>query len=190
MAAQGRPGRPKAKDTRGKKSTIGVRVAHALKRRLNEESDRNDRPLSQEAELALEAYYDGRRGQIDVLDLLYGREATKLLLLIGEIAIDLQREVATEALGGRTLSDPWVYGKFRDAVIEALDHQTPTGPAVDPDWRGTAAAAHGEDFARDRLNELGRDVARAVCRSIFEAKIRSERAEAIRERSRRRELPQ
>jgi hypothetical protein len=175
MAAQRKWGRPLAKGTRGQKSTIGVRVAHALKRFLNDESARNDRPLSQEAELVLEAHVERRRSLLDALDLMYGREAAGLMLHIGELAIDVQRGV------GRPISDRWTFDELAKALTVELERIKPPGESVPP-AAGSTAASQWPDFELDLIGNHGLNVATAVHRAVFQGKRRGDRETAIRER--------
>jgi hypothetical protein len=175
MTATKRWGREHVKGTRGKKSTIGVRVAHALKGFLNDESARNDRPLSQEAELILEAHVARRRSLLDALDLVYGREAAGLMLHIGEMAIDVQHGA------GRAISDRWTFDELVKAIMAELERIRPPGESVPP-ASGSTSASGWPDFERELLKNHGLNVANAVHRSVFGDKRRGEREMAIKQR--------
>ena len=171
------PGPAVGKPTKGKKSTISVRVPDRLKAKLNNEAARNDRPLSQEAEYELEAYHDRQRIVFDALDLAYGTEAAGLMFLLGELAVDVQGR--GQLKNPRSLSDPWTFGELVKALQIELERIKPPG-VIEPPAPGSTAAATWPEFERELIENYGANAANAVHRGIFET--RREREAPIRER--------
>ena len=167
----GRPGKPIEPGTR---VMLGLRVEPETKERLEGEAARSGRSQSQQAERAIDAFLDDRRRLLDVLEEDFGRGAAAMMLLVGQLAADVLRAV------DRPLSDRWTFDRLREAIDNALKEVTPPGEPTPPPLRDLAAAAHGEEWARERRDNIGHDAARAVLRSIFERKHpRGPREEAI-----------
>ncbi len=88
MNKQKRLGRPTTKAKAGQKATLGIRATADLKNRLMAEANRNDRSLSQEAEIRLEQSFRAQSLLPEVLELRFGAELAGLLLAIGSVMED------------------------------------------------------------------------------------------------------
>jgi hypothetical protein len=175
-----RMGRPTKLAAPGVRVPLSLRVTAEVKSVLDDAATRSGRSQSQEAELALEASLGDRRRLPDVLDFVYGKEAAGLMLLMGELAIDLQEGMPRAT--GRSLSDAWLFGQLRAAIEDTLTKVAPPGEPRTPDWKATAAADFGEAWAQELLGTVGHVAARTVLRSVFETKRGAERENAIRAR--------
>src|SRR5258705_10296377 len=83
--ARTKRGRPMLAPDPSKKAQLRVMVTPAMKRRLDEESRREGRTMSQEAEARLERSFDRQDLLADVMEPTYGGQTMALLMVLGEV---------------------------------------------------------------------------------------------------------
>jgi hypothetical protein len=176
-AQRKKPGRRHAAPTDAR-VPLSLRVSTEVKSNLDAAAARSGRSRSQEAELALEASLGDRRRLMDLLNFVYGKEAAAVMLLIGQLAIDLQS--SSGAAPDRSLSDPWLFGELCKAGTVALKLIDPPDEMKIAPAPGSTAAAQWPEFERDLIENHGLNAANAVHRAIFEKKRAGEGEDAIR----------
>ncbi len=173
-------GRPTTTAKPGKKATLGIRATANLKRRLVSEADRNDRSLSQEAELRLERSFERQDLAEEVLTVAYGRQLAGLLTALGRTMKDAGTMAgfqSTFTLEGSSdwLENPYAFDQAARAVTTIIEAFRPSGEVVEPKpqnivvagVRGTKVDPE-ESIARihEELGELGEAFAATTLSAI------------------------
>lgn len=120
-------GRPPKAPEEGERLAMAFRVTAATKRKLAAAADREGRSQSQEAEFRLEASFKDEQLLEGVLDRLYGRCVSGLLMGIGLLAKEIAfntRPGAARASWGETdhlFSHPYAFDQFATAVKAVLE---------------------------------------------------------------------
>ena len=156
------PGRPPSP---GERLPLGLRVTKETKRRLDAAARASGRSQSQEAELRLEHTLNDEKSVLDVLELMYGRRWTGLLLMLacaGQLTGTRGVFVSQWNLQGGEdwLADPYAYDQMVRAVNFILEAFRPEGPIQargEPFGLPAAAMEHlGEGFARSTLEVVAK----------------------------------
>lgn len=192
MKATKKPGRPTTKGTPGQKATLGIRATPELKERLDKAAKRNDRSLSQEAELRLERSFD--RGALidEVLQLAYGKPLAGLIRAIADGMHIVGSGVGFQYSGfqphGRSdwTEIPYAYERARRVAVDILERARPAGKIIPDDlspetkeaWEfflehPTADLIYIPDALRGRgkfpgQNELGEELRAALTKPMAE----------------------
>src|SRR5215475_6907928 len=146
-------GRPRIEAPEGRKKTLSVRVSHHLAERLDRAAKAKGQPLSQEAELRLEASF---RDQ-DHADLfraeVYGSDLAALLELIGAFGVYIGDGCSFANSGGSAspgtwMSDPYAFAQVVTGIETLIEAARPPGSAeprhdMAKQWSGD----HGHHWA-------------------------------------------
>ena len=158
------PGRPRVARKSGERATLSLRVTAELFSRLDEEAGRKGRPLSNEAEIRLEASFASQDLLQQVFVLTYGPELAAVLQIIGDFArntITISKLIFDDRSQTEWIDDPYIFGQVAAGIGEMLASLKPAGRP------GAPKARLGIWIGPNAAKGLGTDQARSILRGAL-----------------------